>query len=286
MTKFRNLVSLFIFPPRRQFSWRAFIILSILYFMGNLAGIPLQWRSGIPIEPVWYWGVVTLVSTAIIALGLFLASRTGFGTPLLENRLHKREKREWLKSGTALTILLLVASTPLILLVNYQANSANYSFSWAFLPASFKAGVVEETGYRFFLVSLLVWLGGLFKRDQEGRPLKWTVWGAIILAGLIFGWAHVDARLDLETGSFRIYSLIMVTNSGLGVAFGWFIWKLGLEWAIIAHFAFDAYSSMILLPIYVSKNPVAWAILVVVLLAASIISWRALNKEKIPMEIT
>ena len=262
-----------------RYSWRTLIILSALYFLGNLAGIPRQLKSGIPVEPVWYWGVATLASIVIIAVCLLMARRTGLGAPLLEKRIPKAKMNGWLKSGTALTVLLLVVTTPLSLLVNSHANTTNYASDWTFFPASFKAGVVEEIGFRFFLMSGLVWIGSFFKRDREGRPLKGMYWGAIIVSGLIFGWAHVDAKLGLPGGTLGIYSLIFVANSALGIAFGWLMWKLGLEWAIIAHFAFDAFTSMVLLPIYISQNSLTQITLAVVLLVAAGISWKVLNKE-------
>lgn len=85
---------------------------------------------------------------------------------------------------------------PLSLIANLGGDSASYPFGWELLPASFKAGVVEEIINRLFLVSLFVWLGCLFKRDGAGRPTQSVYWVAILLAGLLFGLAHVDARLS------------------------------------------------------------------------------------------
>jgi hypothetical protein len=237
-------------PRKRPFNWHVFVTLVALFFLGNLAGIPLLLRTNVPIEPIWIWGVVTVVSALAIALSLAMANRTGLGAPLLEGRLSKEDFPKWLSSGLMLTMLILCVGLPFSLLANRGGNPATYPFGWELLSASFKAGVVEEIAYRLFLVSLIVWLGGLFKRDGEGRPTRGVYWMAILIAGIVFGWAHVDAKLGNSALTFGDFALIMVLSSGLGMYFGWLYWKLGLEWSIFAHFAYDAFVSMIVIPVF------------------------------------
>ena len=177
-------------------------------------------------------------------------------------------------------MLMLVVGFPLSLVANLSADPDTYPFGWELLPASFKAGVVEEVGYRFFLISLLVWFGKFFKRDVDGRPARGVYWAAILLAGLVFGWAHVDARLSNPAVPFWGYALIMVLNSIAGLYFGWLLWKLGLEWAIFAHFIYDAFVSMIVIPVYLLKSPAIWAVLVTGLVIATVISWRFLIQNQ------
>jgi hypothetical protein len=277
--RFRNIFTVEL-PGKRSFHWRVFAALVTLYFLGNLAGIPLLRKTNMPTEPVWLWGVVTVISALVIALSLAMANRTGLGVPLLEGRISKEDLPSWLHSGLALTGLVLIVGFPLSLIANLGADPATYPFGWELLPASFKAGVVEEIGSRLFLVSLFVWLGGLLKRGDEGRPTRGIYWAAIVLAGLIFGWAHVDARLSNPAATFWDYTLIMVLGSMLGIYFGWLFWKLGLEWAMFAHFIYDAFVSMIVIPVYLLKSPVVWAILVTGLVIASVISWRFLAQDQ------
>jgi hypothetical protein len=267
-------------PMKRSFQWRVFVVLVALYFLANIAGIPLLRKTHVPIEPVWFWGVATIVATLVIALGLAMANRTGLGAPLLEGRLPKEDLPNWLRSGLALTLLMLMVGFPLSLIANLSADPATYPFGWELLGASFKAGVVEEILSRLFLVSLFVWLGGLFKRNAEGRPTRGVYWAAILLAALIFGWGHVDARLSHPAATFEGYALIMVLSSSLGIYFGWLFWKLGLEWALFAHFAYDAFVSMIVIPVYLLKSPIIWFVLVTGLVIASVISFRFLTRDQ------
>jgi len=267
-------------PMKRSFQWRVLVVLVALYFLANIAGIPLLRKTNVPIEPVWFWGVATIVAALVIALSLAMANRTGLGAPLLEGRLPKEDLPNWLRSGLALTVLMLIVGFPLSLIANLSADPATYPFGWELLGASFKAGVVEEILSRLFLVSLFVWLGGLFKRNAEGRPTRGVYWAAILLAALIFGWGHVDARLSHPAATFEGYALIMVLSSSLGIYFGWLFWKLGLEWALFAHFAYDAFVSMIVIPVYLLKSPIIWFVLVTGLVIASVISFRFLTRDQ------
>lgn len=174
---------------------------------------------------------------------------------------------------------MLMVGLPFGLAANRAVDGTTYPFGWELLAASFKAGVVEEIANRLFLVSLFVWLGSRFRRDDDGRPTKGVYWAAILLAGAIFGWAHVDARLSQPGVRFWDCVLLMSLTTGLGLYFGWLYWKLGLEWAIFAHFAYDAFVSMILIPVYLSNSSIAWVILIVSLGVASVLSWRYLANQ-------
>jgi hypothetical protein len=268
------------FPVKRPFQWKVFLALVTLYFLGNLAGIPLLSKTNMPIEPVWQWGVLTLISALIIAMSLLMANRTSLGAPLLERQLSKEEIAKWLCTGLTLTTLLLVGGLPFSLIANLEVNSATYPFGWELLLASIKAGIVEEIFSRLFLVSLFVWIGRLINRDLEGRPTAGVYWMAILLVGLLFGWGHVDARLGNPTTTFWDYALIMVLNSGVGIYFGWLFWKLGLEWAMFAHFAYDAFVSLVLIPIYFLQNAIVWLVLLISLVIMSLTSIRYLVPRK------
>jgi hypothetical protein len=266
------------FPLRRSFQWKVFIVLVILYFLGNLAGVPLLRRTNTQFEPIGFWGIATFISAIIIALSLLMANRTSLGAPLLEGRIAKVEFSKWMRTGFSLTVFLIVIGVPLTLLANRNVNPAEYPFGWELLPASLKAGIVEEILNRFFFVSLFVWFGSLLKRNRndEGRPKRRVYWISILIAALLFGWAHVDARLGHPTATFWDYFLIMALNLILGFYFGWLYWILGLEWAMIAHFIYDVFVSMVLIPVYMLKSPIALVILTIVLILGCGLSWRML----------
>jgi len=233
-------------PVKRSFQWRVFLILVASYFLGNLAALPLLRATNMPIEPVWLWGVFTLFAALVLGISMLLANRTGLGAPFLEGRLQKEDISAWLRSGMALTVLISVVSLPFSLLLNFNVNSASYPVGYHLVLASVKAGIVEELACRF---------------------------------GLIFGWGHVDARLGIPEAPFEMLTGIMILSTFLGIFFGWLFWKLGIEWAIFAHFAYDALVSAVLLKIYLLNNVLVWIGFLSLVILAAWISWQALRQN-------
>ncbi len=110
------------FPIKRRFLWSVFLIMVLLYFIGNLAVIPLLIATNKPIEKPWFWSVATLISTIIIALITLMANRVSLGAPLIEGILPKEDRLTWLQTGFTLTITMLLVGFPLSLLANLDAN--------------------------------------------------------------------------------------------------------------------------------------------------------------------
>lgn len=144
-----SLKSIYIFsidlPVSRPFQWRVLLLLVLLYFLGNLAGVPLLLKTTASIEPVWFWGVVTLISALVIALSMVMANRVGLGAPFLESRLLKEDLPRWFRSGLALTLLMFVVGSPFSLIANLKADPATYPFGWELLPTSLST-VLPEVG--------------------------------------------------------------------------------------------------------------------------------------------
>jgi membrane protease YdiL (CAAX protease family) len=260
-------------PLQRPFNWRVLFTLLALYFFGNLAGIPLLRATQGPVEPLWFWGLATLIAAGILALSMLMAFRTGLGAPLLEGQLPTSAHLPWFRTGLALTTLLIVGGIPLSLWLNRQIDPTTYPASHLLLLASLKAGIVEELFNRFFLVSLFVWLGNRFSRNREDPPSHLVYWCAIVLAGLFFGWAHVDARLGIPHAPYGSLAALMLLSTLLGIAFGWLFWKLGIEWAIIAHFAYDAVISAGLLKVFLLAKALVWVAFLSVLILAVWLAW-------------
>jgi hypothetical protein len=164
-------------------------------------------------------------------------------------------------------------------LINLNIHPTRYPAGWQLVLASLKAGTVEEIVYRFFVVSLFSWLGGLIRKNSDGRPVELVYLSAILLAGLIFGWAHVDAKLSAPGVSVFPLAIIMTLSTILGIYFGWILWKFGLEWAIIAHFLYDALFSAVVMPAYLSNNKILWVAITIGFLIICVLSWRYLTRE-------
>ena len=266
-------------PLQRPFQWRVLFTFIVLYVLGNFAGIPLLRATQAPIEPIWFWGVVTLATALILGISMLMANRSGLGAPLLEGHLARGSLSPWLRTGLALTVMLTVGGLPFSLWLNLNIDPGRYPAGYQLILAAVKAGIVEELIYRFFLVSLLVWLGRLFSRNPGGSPTNKVYWGAILLTGLVFGWAHVDAQLGSPNPPLGPLSGIMILASLLGIAFGWLFWKLGIEWAILAHFTYDAVVSAGLLKVYLLADGLVWVGFLSILVLAVWMAWRAIRTK-------
>ncbi len=106
---------------------------------------------------------------------------------------------------------------------------------WKGLLASAYGGVFEEVLLRLFVMTGLVWL---LARLAPKRP-AWVFWGAIVLAALLFGAAHLPTAAQLMELSPAVVGRVVLYNAVGGLAFGWLYWKRGLEHAILAHFCAD-----------------------------------------------
>jgi len=240
-------------PVNRAFRWRTLWILVVLLFFGNLAGIPLLRATNGPVEPVWLWGVIMAVSTVLIGGCLFLATRTGLGAPFLEGHLPDDEIGNWARNVFAWAVVAASSGSLVILLMHRGAAPPDYPAGWLLVLASVKAGIQEEIYMRIVLMSFLVWLGRFFGKDQEGRPTPAVFWTAIILCALFFGADHAESRLGLPGATAERLAILGTVNFFFGVGLGWLFWKLGLECAVLAHFAIDALGSAVVVPVWWSR---------------------------------
>ena len=70
----------------------------------------------------------------------------------------------------------------------------------------------------------------------------------------------------------------MLVTTILGMVFCVLYWKLGIECAVLAHFTFDAMVTGLLVPAYVSNNPIVQVVVLVGLLFLGVIAWFILNR--------
>ncbi|MGD8867856.1 MAG: CPBP family glutamic-type intramembrane protease [Gemmatimonadales bacterium] len=74
------------------------------------------------------------------------------------------------------------------------------------------------------------------------------------MAGVIFGWAHVDDQI-LSHGTQASLVDPLTMNSTLGITFGWLYWKFGLNDPLLAHITVDALNFVVVIPGYLSVVP-------------------------------
>jgi hypothetical protein len=202
-----------------------------------------------PINPVDL-ALGAVVSAGLIALGLRAAAPFGRGAPLLE-RLGQRELnwRSHIRNllwaliagallGAVLLLLLLVLSSIEPRLSARLAARAHEPV-WMPLVFAIEASILEELGFRLFLMSGLVWLLTRFRTADPAQPSPAIVWVALGVSALGFGLVHLPSWLAVVDPTLLLVTAVLVLNGLGGLLFGQVYWRWGIETAILCHFAGD-----------------------------------------------
>jgi hypothetical protein len=242
--------------PDRRLRWRVFGVLTACALVGLLAVLPYALElSPLPTElpiPKWLVLVTGAVQNLLLfggatGLGLWLGDKVGLGAPLL---------RGWL-AGDAQTARRVRASLPLvigggsalgalILLLERlffaprlpaALQAVDQPGPWQGFLASFYGGINEELLTRLGLMTLLVWIG--VKLSRRNAPGLWVMWGANLVAALLFGAGHLPALAALTALTPFLVLRTMLLNGMAGVLFGWIYWQRGLLAVMVAHFSAD-----------------------------------------------
>ena len=185
-----------------------------------------------------------------IGLGLFFATRTGLGAPILLGWITKSPEQERVKAAlkAALTVGIILPVCSLLIIIStrlLEDKTTDFGFfpgstaiapRWPLFWGGIRAGITEEILFRLFHFSLFFWLGSRVVGSQKPHSKEIVFWIANILSALLFGLYHLStARLDVPMSVIRSIGL----NSLGGLAFGWLYRNNGLESAMIAHAAAD-----------------------------------------------
>ncbi len=251
-------------PAQKGFSWRTFAILWVACLIGVLAILPYSLTSqGISLNIAQL--PLVLLNASIVngilfaiaaAAGLWLAGRIGLGLPVLEGWLAHQPVGNRIRTFALPAIVVGVIGSVLIigldgfvfqpLLKTEFANAAKAlgpsSLTppwWQGLLASLYGGIDEEVLLRLFMMSLLAFVGKFVSHAADGRPTLTVLWIANILAAVLFGLGHLPATAAILPLTPLVILRAVVLNGLLGVAFGYFYYKYGLEAGILSHLSAD-----------------------------------------------
>jgi len=185
-----------------------------------------------------------------IFIGLRLSRKVGLSLPILECWSRGGRIGSILKAISGFSIILGVVAAIIIILLDLLfyfmfPNESVYAVElpqpplWQGFLASFYGGINEEVLNRLFLMSLLLWIFSKIKKTEEGKPVGFTVWLAIIIAAIIFGLLHIPSAAVFITITPFVVIRSVILNGVAGVIFGWLYWRKGLESAMISHFTAD-----------------------------------------------
>ncbi|MDR3086164.1 MAG: CPBP family intramembrane metalloprotease [Christensenellaceae bacterium] len=241
---------------RKLINWKLFFLLLVACLLSTWLIVPFQLAlSPLPVEvPMPLVLLSALVNNLILLvpclfLGLLLGGRLGLGLPIIEGALRGEPSLKRLKSilpisvgcgalGFALTVLL---SLPFWDLTLSLLKIESALPPWKGLLASFYGGIVEESMFRLFLLSLFIWITTKIKRAEDGSPTKLGVWISIVVVGILFGLGHLGITSDLTAIEGSVVLRAVLLNGSLSLFLGWLYWRKGLESAIIAHFTADIF---------------------------------------------
>lgn len=218
------------------------VIVTLMVLPYNLALAPTIAKMMTPIILVAQVVQATVIFAISIFFGLKLSKKTGFGMPVLEGKKPLGYLKEILKPSVAMGIL----GGLYIILLSFPFGSVSIEFLkaemsvaiWKRLFASFYGGITEEIIFRFFLMTLFVWITMKIRKNKKGMPTDFGVWISIIISSVIFGLGHLGITGSMTAITSMIVFRAVLLN-GVSVIFSWLYWKKGLESAIIAHFTSD-----------------------------------------------
>ncbi len=290
---------------RSQWKWNRYVALLFLYAFGFVAAFPFIFTiqeytlsESLIIELVQEF----LLGLVILTAGFVLSLSTRLGTPYIEKWLSKKSGRAFLDIVVPLSIIVVIVSSFMLLilrvvmfvsviavggdasaLMSYSTNFLmNYPATWKWLLVSFHAGVIEEIIFRFGFMNLLVWAGrGIFKNQRKSLQTT-IIWIANLAAALVFGFLHLVGVLPVPDVVFAQISVV-IQNTLVGLVFGWFYWKFGLEGAMLTHFLLDVFFYVVMIPVLASANfafILAWLVMTAVILIVSVNKYTA-NKARL-----
>lgn len=236
-------------------NWKLFFILLISCVVTSILVLPYTLSiSNLPSQKLPRLALAqsfeSIVEFSIaILIGLYLMRKVGFDLPILNAWLagKKDEAKRNLRSILRLSVGLGVLATALItvlslLYVPFHSLVQQSGVSvplWQSFLAIFYGGVGEETLFRLFLMTLLVWISFKIKKTSSGKPTSLGIWLAIIISAIIFGLGHLPVASTYVSINTTTITEAIVNNGIVGIICGWLYWKKGFESAMIAHFSAD-----------------------------------------------
>jgi membrane protease YdiL (CAAX protease family) len=187
-----------------------------------------------------------IVTAPLAALGLWLGTQIGLGTPLLTALLSRSPGagRQLVRDAVLAVSLGLVIGAFLwilrIVVAPYlppELPELGHRGVMGGLLVSISAAVGEEVWLRLGVMTIIAWLLQRLSGHAELKPK--VAWAAIVSAAIIFSLIHLPqlAAADAATPTGIIATVF--GNTLVGMAFGWLFWRHSLIAAILAHFSVD-----------------------------------------------
>lgn len=226
-----------------------FLWLLLASLLGVLAGLP--WTLAVLRDHPgtgWWWEAAgsLLFLVPASAAGVWLGKKVGLGSGLRE--LVSRAPGCWTHvRGAVLPGMVVGVTIGLGGLIGQSSIPKDALISGLSNPnllewtlRCFSAAVTEEIGFRFGLMTLLVWVMSAIVRMPPGHAS--SLWLGNLLANLLFAAAHLP---QLASHSLPLLIATMVSSTGVGLIMGWVFMRYGLIAAILSHLVCDLMSHVV-----------------------------------------
>lgn len=192
-------------------------------------------------------GIYGLILGVILVLvGLWLSKKAQLGAPVIESffsdskniKLPLFTKKLLFSIGISVILALVILVLHKLVRAYYPVTSIIERPSKPFYAmVSFSAGITEEIMFRLGLMSLIIAVIQLFKKNS--KPSTSVVWVGIIITAICFGLMHLPLSKNFSNFTLVTVSATIIGNLITGSFFGWVYWKRGLLAAIIVHIVWD-----------------------------------------------
>jgi hypothetical protein len=234
-------------------NWRLYTLLLAINLAGALALAPYAIaREGFHREMGVREGTFTLIFAGqtlleagiLILLALLMAKTVDVKTPILASVINHKGNLRKLTKDAGKAVFCGVAVGIVICITSYFVskplgidNSSIHEPDWRLgLLGSFGAGTTEETIFRLFFITLLLWITAKIKKKKPGQT---AIWISIMSASLLFGTLHYGvAAANFEMSLDLFLGMLLINGIG-GIVFGALFVYAGLEYAMIAHIFAD-----------------------------------------------
>ena len=192
-------------------------------------------------------GSVEALKALVVAQAVFYAAVLGFFGYILSEKIGLMRPFR-IEKAVLLRVLLIAAACGAVFSLDAWTFAAwipqlqaSYAAAGSFDAATWFAsilygGVIEEVMMRLFLMSLFALIGlKLFFRKEAAVPTQVLI-GANVLAALLFAAGHLPATM-MTFGELTPLLVLrcFLLNGALGLVFGRFYRKYGIQYAMLAH---------------------------------------------------
>ena len=226
--------------------WLPLLVLVSLTLVAQLASVSYTSTQSFSAILLPSTAALLAVTVPLAALGLWLGTRIGLGTPLLTalltrspNARRQLVRDALLAAGLGLSVGMFLWILRIVSAQFLPPDLPELGHRGAVggLLVSIGAAIGEEVWLRLGVMTTLAWL--IMRASGQFVLRPQVAWTAIVIAALGFGAIHLPQLAAAGAANTAGITATMLGNTLVGIVCGWLFWQRGLIAAILAHFSID-----------------------------------------------